>query len=170
MADDEGLLLQEPDLMLALLRAASEAPAQVDDAVERLLANLAVAGEPPPAELDELRTRLNEATALLIGAGALATTGGDRFRITGRGTALLANYPDGVDQSVLHRFPEFRAYVAVHSHHETPDDVRLPAFEDGMRAFSRGAGNDANPHAFDSADHLAWECGWSEARDAAKQP
>ena len=27
MADDEGLLLQEPDLMLALLRAASNAPA-----------------------------------------------------------------------------------------------------------------------------------------------
>ncbi|MFZ1429584.1 MAG: hypothetical protein WAS21_22785 [Geminicoccaceae bacterium] len=168
MADDEGLLLQEPDLMLALLRAASNAPAGVDDAIDRLYANLVVAGEPPPAEPGELRGRLDEAIALLMGAGALRLVENDRFHITERGTALLAKYPDGVDQSVLHQFAEFRAHVTAHSHHETPDDVRLPAFEAGMQAYGRGAGNDANPHAFDSADHLAWECGWSEARDAAK--
>lgn len=169
MGEDEDLLLQEPDLMLALLRAARRAPEVLDDAVARLLANLAAAGAPPPAP-DELRARLQEAAGLLVGAGALAIAGDDHYGITARGTALLAEYPDGVDQSVLHRFPEFRAYVAEHSHHEEPEDVRLPAFEAGMRAFTRGAGNDANPHALDSADHLAWECGWSDARDSVRQP
>lgn len=170
MGEDEDLLLQEPDLMLALLRAARRAPAVLDDAVARLLANLAAAGAPPPPAPDELRARLQEAAGLLVGAGALAIAGDDHYGITARGTALLAEYPDGVDQSVLHRFPEFRAYVAEHSHHEEPEDVRLPAFEAGMRAFARGAGNDANPHALDSADHLAWECGWSDARDSVRQP
>ena len=32
MGEDEDLLLQEPDLMLALLRAARRAPAVLDDA------------------------------------------------------------------------------------------------------------------------------------------
>lgn len=168
MVAEEGLLLQEPDLMLAVLRAASHGPARAQDAIDRLLVNLAAAGEPPPAEPDELRARLDAAIDLLVGAAALVPVEHARFQITERGMALLTDFPDGVDQSVLHRFTEFRSHVAAHSHHATPDDVRLPAFEAGMQAFTRGAGNAANPHAFDSADHLAWECGWSEARDQAK--
>lgn len=170
MADDaEAVLLHEPDLMLALLRAASEAPAAPEAAFARLLANVRAAGEPPPDEPAELRARLCEAAALLLGAGALIPAGDGLVGITPRGRQLLNDYPDGVDQSVLHAFPEFRAFVAARSYRAKPEDARLPAFEAGMHAFSRGLGNDANPHATDSADHLAWECGWAEARDEAKR-
>ncbi|MDP9143152.1 MAG: hypothetical protein M3N43_00365, partial [Actinomycetota bacterium] len=46
MEDDEPALLHEPDLMLAILRAAHRAPAGLDDAMVRLHANLAAAHEP----------------------------------------------------------------------------------------------------------------------------
>jgi hypothetical protein len=35
-----------------------------------------------------------------------------------------------------------------------------------MQAFAERRSIAENPHAFDSVDHLAWECGWSEAREA----
>ncbi len=169
MDDDEPILLHEPDLMLALLRSASEGPAGIETALARLVQTRAVAGEPPPAVPDELRQRLRDAAELLVGAEALTLAGDDRFQLTGRGARLLADYPDGVDQSVLHAFPEFRAYVAARLRQAPPDDPRLQVYDAGMQAHGLGLGNDANPHALDSADHLAWECGWSEARDRAQQ-
>ena len=50
MEDDEAALLHEPDLMLAILRAACQEPAGLDDALARLRAHLAVLHEPLPAE------------------------------------------------------------------------------------------------------------------------
>jgi hypothetical protein len=38
-----------------------------------------------------------------------------------------------------------------------------------MQAFAQGHSLADNPPDFDSVDHLAWECGWSEGREAAKQ-
>lgn len=163
--EDEPILLHEPDLMLAILRAAHEEPADLDAAMARLFANLAAAGESPPAAEDELRRRLERAAFLLRGAGAIAPMGEDHFRLTERGARLLAEHPDGVDGSVLQALPEFRAFMAALARRQPEDDPHLPAFEAGMRAFAEGCALADNPHPFDSADHLAWECGWSEARD-----
>ena len=166
MEDDEPALLHEPDLMLAILRAARQGPARLDDAVARLHANLAAAHEPLPEPESDLRRRLEYAALLLRGADAIASAGDDRFRLTARGARLLAEHPDGVDESVLLAFPEFRAFLTALSPKRFEDDPRLPAFQAGMQAFAERRSIADNHHAFDSADHLAWECGWSEAREA----
>jgi restriction system protein len=165
MADDEPALLHEPDLMLAVLRAARQGPAGLDDAMARLQANLAAAHEPPPEPGGDLRRRLERAALLLRGADAIAPAGDDRFRLTARGARLLADHPDGVDETVLLALPEFRALLAALHPHRSKDDPHPRAFEAGMQAFAEGGSLADNPYAFDSADHLAWECGWSEARE-----
>ena len=169
MEDDEPALLHEPDLMLALLRAARHGPAGLDDAMARLHANLAAAHERLTEPEGDLRRRLERAALLLRGADAIAPAGDDRFRLTARGARLLAEHPDGVDESVLCAFPEFRAFLTALSPKRFEDDPRLPAFQAGMQAFAERRSLADNPHAFDSVDHLAWECGWSEARGANKQ-
>ena len=168
LEDDEPVLLHEPDLMLAILRAARQGPAGLDDAMARLHANLAAAHERPPEPGGDLRRRLEHAALLLRGADAIAPAGDGRFRLTARGARLLADHPDGVDETVLLAFPEFRAFVTALNPHRSEDDPRLPAFQTGMQAFAEGRSIADNPHAFDSVDHLAWECGWSEAREANK--
>jgi restriction system protein len=166
--DEEPTLLHEPDLMLALLRAAGEGPAGPDEAAARLLATLAAAGEPAPADPAGLRGRLERAADLLAAAGALGPAGGGRFRLTPCGARLLAGHPDGVDVSVLERLPGFRAPVAGRARRRGPvADPRLAAYEAGARAFAAGLPLDANPHEDDGADHLGWENGWCEARDEA---
>ena len=169
MEDDEPALLHEPDLMLAVLRAAHHAPASLDDAMARLRANLAAAHEPLTEPEGELRRRLERAALLLRGADALAPAGDDRFRLTARGARLLDEHPDGVDESLLCAFPEFRAFLTALSPKRFDDDPRLPAFRAGMQAFAERRSIADNPHAFDSVDHLAWGCGWSEACEANKQ-
>lgn len=168
MEDDEPALLHEADLMLAILRAAHQAPAGLADAMVRLHANLAAAHEPLPEPEGDLRRRLERAALLLRGADVIAPAGDDRFRLTPRGARLLAEHPDGVDESVLWAFPEFRAFLTALNPNRSEDDPRLPAFQAGMQEFAEGRSIADNPHAFDSVDHLAWECGWSEAREANK--
>jgi restriction system protein len=169
MEDDEPALLHEPDLMLAILRAAQTAPASLEDATARLHANLAAAHEPPADPEGGLRCRLERAALHLGGADAIAPAGDDRFQLTARGLRLLAEHADGVDETVLSAFPEYRAFLTALHPKRFADDPRLPAFQAGTQAFADGRSLADNPHAFDSADHLAWECGWSEAREAAKQ-
>jgi restriction system protein len=166
VVDEEPVLLHEADLMLAILRAAHEGPAGLPGALTVLLDHLAAAREPVPAWFEvELRRRLGKAIDRLAGAGAITCLDGEGFELTDRGALLLANHPGGVDQSVLLAFPEFRAYVAAQRRPEPKEDPHLSAFEAGLRAFNEGQSFGDNPHPTDSADHLAWECGWSEARE-----
>ncbi|MEK0084548.1 hypothetical protein [Benzoatithermus flavus] len=167
MDDAEPILLHEPDFMLAVLRAAREGPARLDDAVARLRAHLAAAGEPLALAPEELTRRFEEAARLLEGACAIVPADDGRYRLTPRGVRLLAEHPDGIDQSVLRTFPEFRAFMATTSRPGPEDDPRLPAFHAGMQAFAERRALSDNPFASDTPDHLAWECGWSEARDEA---
>jgi restriction system protein len=137
----------------------------MEDAIARLLANLAAAHETPPDHFDELRQRLKRAAVLLQAAGAISDAPARRIRLTDLGSRLLASHPDGVDQSVLSELPEFRAWITAESATEPIADPRLSAFTAGMRGFAEGLKISDNPHPFDHPDHLAWECGWSEARD-----
>jgi hypothetical protein len=181
MDDDEPILLHETNLMLAILRASRDGPAGLEAAMARLEANLAAAREPAPADRGDLERRLREAGRLLEAARALAPAGPGRYRLTGRGERLLAEHPDGVDQSVLGRFAEFRQFLAERTsgtgsaggpRQSGPyqrigphDDPRLDAYTDGMQAYREGKPLDANPYDGDSNGHLGWENGWCEARD-----
>jgi hypothetical protein len=147
MEDDEPALLHEPDLMLAILRAARQGPAGLDDAMARLHGNLAAAHEPLPEPESDLRHRLERAALLLRGAEAIVPAGEDRFRLTARGARLLAEHPDGVDETVLCAFPEFRAFLSALSPKRFEDDPRLPAFRAGMQAFAERRSIAENPHA-----------------------
>ena len=168
VVDEEPILLHEADLMLAILRAAHESPATLPDAYMALLAHLAAAHESVPAWFEsELRRRLGRALDRLAGAKAIACLDSERYELTERGLMLLRKHPAGVDQSVLLTFPEFRAYVAAQQRAEPKEDPHLSAFEAGLRAFNEGQGLADNPYSSDTADHLGWECGWSEARDGA---
>jgi hypothetical protein len=169
MDDDEPILLHEPDLMLAILRVARRQPARLDDALAELGANLEAAGEPDPADPEDLRRRLREAARLLQAAAAIAPEETDRYRLTERGLRLIAEHPDGVDASVLEDYPEFRAFIRARSRGRPDDDPHLPAYIAGMDAFRAGQPSDANPFADDSSDHLAWENGWAEGRDSRRR-
>ena len=105
----------------------------------RLHANLAAAHEPLAEPEGDLRRRLERAALLLRGADAIAPAGDDRFQLTARGSRLLAEHADGVDESVLSAFPEFRAFLTALSPKRFEDDPRLPAFQAGMRRLPSAA-------------------------------
>lgn len=167
--EDEPILLHEPDLMLAILRAAHGGPATLEAARRRLEANRALAHEPAPDDPAGLDQRLQDAAAMLAAAGALTRAGDGHLHLTERGRQLLRDHPDGIDQTVLRVFPEFRAALAKVRRRVPADDPRLPAFDTGLRAFGQGRALTDNPYPSDTNDHLAWECGWCEARDAAER-
>ena len=79
---------------------------------------------------------------------------------------MLADHPEGIDATVL--WPGVPRAARSGGPGRVSDDPRLAAYDAGLLAFGRGRPLDANPHATDTTDHLAWENGWSEARDAAK--
>jgi hypothetical protein len=162
---DEPVLLHEQDLMLALLHVAAEPRATLDAAAARLRRLRRAAGEADAVD-EEVMRRLERATEALRAAGALAKADARTLKITDRGRELLAAHPEGVDETVLMQFPEYRAFIAV-GQHGPRDDPRIPAYDAGQRAFAAGEPLTANPFALDSVDHLAWENGWSEARDEA---
>lgn len=166
MDDEEPILFHEPDLMLAILRAAREGGG-LRVAMASLMANRALARASGDLSEHEVLARLREAAHLLEGAGAISDVAADRLTLNERGSRLLREHPKGVDQSVLLAFSEFRAFVAEQARGHAEDDPRLSAFDAGRYAFAQGRTNVENPHSFDSVDHLAWECGWSQARDEA---
>jgi restriction system protein len=168
-------LLHEADLMLTMLKVATERPASVEDGVARLKRNLQSVGEAPPVSEGEMRRHLDRATRRLVHALLLAPEGDGRFRITERGRQTLENHPGGIDDSVLMSFPEFRAHVeaeARSSHGSSPggiDDPRIVEYDQGYAAFHDGLGLNSNPYEADRVMHLAWENGWCQARDDALQ-
>jgi restriction system protein len=166
--DEEPVLLHEANLMLAILRVADVRSASLEDAAARLRANRAMAGEPPPENPAELWQRLEHALTALERAGAVAMVGDGRFRLTEHGAGLLAAHPGGIDETILRPVgsgspPDVAIPERAH------DDPRPAAYGLGLRAFGDGRPIDANPYASDTPDHLAWENGWSEARDEAKE-
>ena len=133
MEDDEPVLLHEPDLMLAILRAAQHAPASLDDAMARLHANFAAAHEPLTEPEGDLRRR-PKVWRCFSGAPTRSQIAGDgQFRLTARGARLLDEHPGGVDESLLYAFPEFRAFLTALSPKRIEDDPRLPAFQPASR-------------------------------------
>lgn len=163
-------LLHYADLMVALLRVAEErGEAAVGDAAVRLREDLARAGERPPVDEGELLARLGRARHNLFKAGALLPTHDQRFRITVRGRRVLAEHPEGIDDTVLMQFPEFRQYIRRLVGRPAADKPLSLAYDQGWAAYHGGVSHSDNPYRFDTGQHLAWENGWFEARDEERE-
>jgi restriction system protein len=173
-------LLHEVDLMLTLLKVATEGPASIEDAAGQLKRNLQSVGETPPVSDAEFQTYLSRARDRLCQAVLLAPLDDGRFAITPRGKQALSDHPDGIDDSVLMNFPEFRAFIEAGAGRPVKrigsndndnsgggDDPRIVEFDQGYVAFREGISLQANPYEHDRVMHLAWENGWCEARDDA---
>ena len=171
MERDESTLLHEPDLMLAALRVGAARLATLEDCIEhlRLLRQSAQVDEPLPEA--DVRARLERALARLRRAGLIEAPAPGRFRTTAHGREVLADNPDGVDETVLMSLPEFRSANG-HAYPEasgraSPATARSSPveYQRGYEANLAGASLADNPHAPDVRAYLDWENGWSQARD-----
>ncbi|MSU88049.1 hypothetical protein GE300_00280 [Rhodobacteraceae bacterium 2CG4] len=158
-------LLNRPNLVALLLRAAADGPAGLDDCVERLRAAFAAAREPVPLPEAELTARFAGLHTDLSAAGLLEDAGAGRFTLTARGRTLLAGHPDGFDTDRLMVYPEFKAYIRARNRSLARADARAGAFDEGFIAAQTGARLTENPYTPNTVDHQSWENGWAEARD-----
>ncbi|EWY38528.1 hypothetical protein N825_12010 [Skermanella stibiiresistens SB22] len=167
-------LLHEADMMLTLLRVAAKGPATLDDALDRLKTNLASVGGTFPVTDAEILPHLSRMREHLIAALLLEEFEHGRVAITPRGERALAEHPSGIDDSVLMAYPEFRDFIKARAGHpmktvgdKNPpgDDPRPVEFDQGFVAFREGLDINDNPHSRDTSMHIAWENGWSEAKD-----
>lgn len=152
-------LLHFADLMLAILKAAGPRTATLDDAAELLAADRRQAREILPVDTADLKADLD--LALRHAAAALLVDcldGG--FRITPRGRAVLHEHPDGIDDSVLMEFADFRDWLGRTRPPHSREDSRRREFLIGFSGFDRGAALTDNPFAAETAQHAAWEDGW----------
>jgi len=166
MDEEELPLLHYADLMHALLKVAAEGEATLDAAIARLRADLALAGEEAAIPEDEMRRRLAHARRYLAAARLIEPEDGEPFRATGRGHKVLAEHPDGIDDSVLAHFPEFRDFIRQESG-PPPRAAETTVYDEGHAAYQAGKSPADNPYPFDTTAHLNWENGWFEARDEA---
>lgn len=158
--------------MLAVLRVAAVKTGTLDDCIAHLrtLRQCAQIEEPMPEA--EVRAMLEAAEAKLYRTGLIEAPAPGRFRITARGRQVLEDNPDGVDDTILMRLPEFRP---VNGHAGTAPAVpAAPApapgasnteYRRGFEAFLAGVSLADNPHPPDVRAYLDWENGWSQARD-----
>jgi hypothetical protein len=165
MALDESPLLQEPDLMLAVLRVANAGSGTLDDCVEHLrqLRRFAQVDELMPEA--EVRAQLETARAKLRRAGLIEIGAGGRLRITARGRQLLADNPGGVDETVLMQLRPPRPINGHDATASSPPRAGSIDYQKGYGAYFAGAKLAENPHPPDARAHLDWENGWSQARD-----
>lgn len=158
-------LLNRPALMLLMLKTAADRPATLADCRARLETELRRIHEQPDVPDPVIAAELEEVRKHLVAAGLLETGEGDAVNLTGRGRKVLAEHPMGVDETVLMAFREYRTFLHEFARRKTVDDPRLPRYDEGYAAAREGRALSENPYPRDSIDHLAWENGWSEARD-----
>lgn len=168
---DDLPLLHEPDLMLAVLRVGAARTSTLADCIEhlRFLRKAARIREPMPEA--DVRAGLETALAKLHRAGLVEMPAPGQFRTTARGRQVLADNPDGVDDTVLAQLPEFRPANGHHvrdaAQQWSPTVLRQAAiaYQSGFEAALAGASLADNPHPPDVRAYLDWENGWSQARD-----
>jgi hypothetical protein len=156
-------LLNTPNLIAVMLRAAAAGTPSVADCAARLHRLLAQAGETPDVPPAKILRWLDGLRGHLAAARLVHPVGADRFTLTERGRAALAAHPAGFAIDDLMAYPEYAAGLA--SRAPAPLDPGSAAYDQGFAARQSGRPPTANPHASDTAAHLAWENGWSEALD-----
>jgi ribosome modulation factor len=159
-------LLNTPHLTLIVMKAAVTPGATLGDALARLKDALEMAREEPPFDDATLRTQLEDVAKELARLGFLQT--GRQLRMTHRGREILAKYPRGFNFADV--ADPLQAPKATDRRRSATTDPRRHAFQDGYDAHHRGKSLIDNPYLQDSVNHLAWEDGWSQARDDAARP
>lgn len=169
-------------IMLTVLRCAADGDTDMQSVLDRVLSDLKRSDPDAPAlkdegALNELRRRLQWTRDHLTAAGVIETVGDDQMHLTDRGASVLEQCPDGVDDSVLMQFPEFRAYVAGLQRQRMIAARRAlggdPGDEtqEGYIAFLEGRRASDNPYEPDTHMHEAWDEGyWEGAADARIRP
>ena len=158
-------LLNTPNMVVTILRTASEGRATLAACAARLQALLGQADEHPPFGPEEVASRLDMLIRYLAEAKLVLPGSDGTFTTTERGRAALAEHPEGFDTADLMVYPEFARYLRGLELRRRPLDPRTGGYDQGFYAYWTGETPADNPHAPDSADHLAWENGWSEALD-----
>lgn len=157
-------LLNTPTQTLAILRTAEAGDATIEDFARALESLLAEAHEHPPVPPSEIRDSLARLAQDLAEARLLARKG-TQFTLTDRGQAALLAHPEGFARAEMMEYSEFAAFVRERNGPAVGDDPRGTAYDQGFSAGLAGETLEANPHQPDAIDHLAWESGWSEARE-----
>lgn len=158
-------LLNRPALMLLVLRAASKQAVTLRACRDRLGEELARIHERPDVPEAMIAAELDEVGKHLEAARLLARDGHGALNLTPRGRQVLNEHPLGVDETVLASFAEYRTFITAFALRKTVDDPRPTRYDEGHAAQQEGRSLSENPYPPDSVDHLAWENGWSEARD-----
>jgi hypothetical protein len=158
-------LLNTPNMVVVILREAARGPATLAGCTAELQALLARADEHPPFDAGDVASRLEMLVRYLTEGRLLAPAEAGAFTLTERGRAALAEHPTGFDTADLMVFPEFARYIRGLQLRRGTLDPRAGGYDQGFYAYWSGESPADNPFGPDSADHLAWENGWSEALD-----
>jgi hypothetical protein len=158
-------LLNTPSMVAVVLHEAAGGAATLAGCTGRIEALLDRAGEHPPFSAREVAGRLEMLIRYLTEARLLAPQGDGSFALTGRGKAALAEHPAGFDTADLMVYPEFARHVRGLALRRGPLDARTGGYDEGFYGYWNGESPADNPYPADTADHLAWENGWSEALD-----
>ncbi|MEN2988593.1 hypothetical protein WG926_09775 [Tistrella sp. BH-R2-4] len=183
-------------IMLTALRLLGHRDADKHAVGARLLADLArVEPTSPelrdPAARAEFDRRVVVDLRRLLVAGLIRRAGDGLLALTDRGRAALSDCPDGIDDTVLMRYPEFRAHLARRrgmvidpaagldgSLDVPPDAVVAPGsaaqpvvereLQEGFIAFLDGLTAADNPYDRDTHAHETWDEGYWEAAGIAR--
>jgi ribosome modulation factor len=158
-------LLSFQQLALTVLKTSAQAEATLEDFWQGLERNLRAAHEAPEVEAKDVQAALSGVVAALAAAGLVREGESRRYRLTALGRSVLKEHPLGVDDTVLMQFDRFRRHLRAAERHQLPLDPGMLQYDEGFAAFAEGKSAADNPYSRDSAKHLAWENGWSEARD-----
>ena len=168
MFADDIPLLNTPNLVALVLRAAEEGGASAERCADRLEALFRQMGERPEVGRDEMVARCGKTVGWLRAAGLLEA-GDGVWLLTARGREALAAHPQGMDLADLAAYPDFAEYLEQRSGGRRPE-IRSNGYDEGFAARRAGRAFTDNPHGFGSAAHLAWENGWCEALDEEEGP
>lgn len=119
-------------LMLSVLRAAADGEQRIGAVAQRLADDLGLSEEERTALLASGRqtiftNRVHWAKTYLAKAGLVEATRRGHFRLTPRGTDVLASNPDRIDNRFLSRFEEFRQFT---NRANDVDAAASPAIDD----------------------------------------
>ncbi|UWQ38912.1 hypothetical protein K3552_07850 [Leisingera aquaemixtae] len=170
MFENDFPLLSTASLSALILHTARSGPVTLDRCEQALDALFRQADETPGLPPEDLRERLAARLSELEIAGILVPgeplPGEDpSWRLTSRGHQALMRHPEGLDQTDLAQYPEFAAHLRATAHKPCGMDPRAQSYDEGYRACMDGQPFTGNPYAFDTADHQAWESGWTEAQE-----
>jgi hypothetical protein len=159
----EHPLLNSPHLVGIILRNAAKGDGTVEACMQRLRDLLAQSREETAFEEDDVRSRFERLVLHLSKARLINGNAEQGFEITERGRQALIDSPEGFATADLMAYPEYAIFVRKEARSHTTSDPHASAFDLGADAFRKGMSRSNNPFNPDSADHLAWQNGWSSA-------